>query len=173
MNRLIEAAGDNRYGHRDATMILLAYRHGSACRNWSGFGGSVDFNAGRLHVNRAKNGRPSRPPLYAAASYAPCAVYAASRSHSRRSCSCPSATRRSPPEGSGSWSRGWAWRQASSSRCTPTCSGTPAASSWPTGHGHPHPAGVPRPQEHPAHRQVHRAGAATVPRAVGGLRGTR
>jgi integrase len=25
---LIEAAKANRYGHRDATMILLAYRHG-------------------------------------------------------------------------------------------------------------------------------------------------
>jgi integrase len=26
--KLTEAAGDNRHGHRDATMILLAYRHG-------------------------------------------------------------------------------------------------------------------------------------------------
>jgi integrase len=26
--RLTEAAKDNRYGHRDATMILMAYRHG-------------------------------------------------------------------------------------------------------------------------------------------------
>ena len=26
--RLIEAAKQNRYGHRDATMVLLAYRHG-------------------------------------------------------------------------------------------------------------------------------------------------
>ena len=26
--RLIDAAGKNRYGHRDATMVLLAYRHG-------------------------------------------------------------------------------------------------------------------------------------------------
>jgi len=25
---LMKAAGDNRYGHRDATMILLAFRHG-------------------------------------------------------------------------------------------------------------------------------------------------
>ena len=28
VNRLITAAGDNRHGHRDATMILIAYRHG-------------------------------------------------------------------------------------------------------------------------------------------------
>jgi integrase len=28
VERLMKAAGDNRHGHRDATMILLAYRHG-------------------------------------------------------------------------------------------------------------------------------------------------
>ena len=28
VDRLIEAAKGNRQGHRDATMILLAYRHG-------------------------------------------------------------------------------------------------------------------------------------------------
>jgi len=28
VDRLIKAAGDNRWGHRDATMILLAFRHG-------------------------------------------------------------------------------------------------------------------------------------------------
>jgi integrase len=28
VERLIEAAKDNRWGHRDATMVLLAFRHG-------------------------------------------------------------------------------------------------------------------------------------------------
>ena len=28
VDRLMEAAKGNRYGHRDATMILVAYRHG-------------------------------------------------------------------------------------------------------------------------------------------------
>ena len=28
VERLIKATQDNRYGHRDATMILVAYRHG-------------------------------------------------------------------------------------------------------------------------------------------------
>jgi len=28
VERLIKATQDNRYGHRDATMVLLAYRHG-------------------------------------------------------------------------------------------------------------------------------------------------
>jgi hypothetical protein len=30
VERLIEAAKDNRYGHRDALMVLLAFRHGPA-----------------------------------------------------------------------------------------------------------------------------------------------
>jgi type 1 fimbriae regulatory protein FimB/type 1 fimbriae regulatory protein FimE len=28
VERLKKAAGDNRHGHRDATMLLVAYRHG-------------------------------------------------------------------------------------------------------------------------------------------------
>ena len=28
VEKLIEAAGDNRHGHRDALMVLMAYRHG-------------------------------------------------------------------------------------------------------------------------------------------------
>ena len=64
VNRLIEAAGDNRYGHRDATMVLLAYRHGFRVSELVGLRwDAVDFNAGRLHVNRAKNGSPSTHPL--------------------------------------------------------------------------------------------------------------
>jgi type 1 fimbriae regulatory protein FimB/type 1 fimbriae regulatory protein FimE len=64
VERLIEAAGDNRNGHRDSTMILVAYRHGLRASelvalHWD----SVDFNHGHLHVNRAKNGSPSVHPL--------------------------------------------------------------------------------------------------------------
>ena len=32
VERLIEAVKDNRWGHRDATMVLLAFRHG--LRTW-------------------------------------------------------------------------------------------------------------------------------------------
>jgi integrase len=61
---LIEAAKSKRYGHRDATMVLLAYRHGlRACElvdlEWS----QVDFKAAVLHVRRAKKGTPSTHPL--------------------------------------------------------------------------------------------------------------
>jgi integrase len=62
--RLIAATRENRYGHRDATAVLLAYRHGLRAAElvtlrWD----SVDFAHGRLHVNRAKNGNPGVHPL--------------------------------------------------------------------------------------------------------------
>jgi site-specific recombinase XerD len=58
------ARGRGRYGHRDATMILIAYRHGLrvselVALRWD----QVDFAHGRLHVNRAKNGLASVHPL--------------------------------------------------------------------------------------------------------------
>ncbi len=64
VNRLITATGANRYGHRDATMILVAYRHGLRASELVGIRwDSVDFAHGRLHVNRAKSGSPSVHPL--------------------------------------------------------------------------------------------------------------
>ena len=37
VERLIEAARQNRSGHRDATAILVAYRHGLRMRHFSAF----------------------------------------------------------------------------------------------------------------------------------------
>jgi integrase len=53
-----------RYGHRDATMILLAYRHGLRVGElvrllWD----QIDFPQGLLHVTRLKRGVPSVHPL--------------------------------------------------------------------------------------------------------------
>jgi integrase len=64
VDALMTAAKGNRYGHRDATMVLLAYRHGlRACElvdlEWS----QVDFKAAVLHVRRAKKGTPATHPL--------------------------------------------------------------------------------------------------------------
>ena len=61
---LIEAARSNREGHRDALMILLAYRHGLRAAEvtdlrWE----QVDFKAASLHVRRLKNGTPATHPL--------------------------------------------------------------------------------------------------------------
>jgi integrase len=64
VERLIEAARQNRYGHRDATMVLLAYRHGLRASEvvdlrWD----QVDFNRAVLHVRRVKQGTPATHPL--------------------------------------------------------------------------------------------------------------
>jgi integrase len=61
---LIEAAKGNRHGHRDATMVLLAFRHGLRAAElvaleWS----QVDFAAAVLHVRRVKKGTPATHPL--------------------------------------------------------------------------------------------------------------
>lgn len=54
-----------RYGQRDATMILIAYRHGFRpseliALKWS----QIDLKQGLLHVNRLKNGITSTHPLF-------------------------------------------------------------------------------------------------------------
>jgi integrase len=64
VERLIEAAKNNRYGHRDALMVLLAFRHGLRAGEvvdlrWD----QIDFKAATLHVRRLKNGTPSTHPL--------------------------------------------------------------------------------------------------------------
>src|SRR5262249_35928419 len=64
VNRLIKAAGENRPGHRDATIVLIPSRHGLRAAELVGLRwDSIDFGHGRLHVNRAKNGSPSVHPL--------------------------------------------------------------------------------------------------------------
>ena len=65
IERLMAAARkSSRYGHRDATMILIGYRHGLRASElcdlqWS----QVELTTGRLHVRRAKNGSPSVHPM--------------------------------------------------------------------------------------------------------------
>jgi type 1 fimbriae regulatory protein FimB/type 1 fimbriae regulatory protein FimE len=56
---LADAAKANRQGHRDATMILMAFRHGLRATElcslrWE----QVDFNSAVLHVQRVKGGSP-------------------------------------------------------------------------------------------------------------------
>jgi integrase len=62
--QLVDAAKGNRYGHRDATMILLAYRHGFRSSElvdlrWD----QVDFATATLHVRRVNQGSPSTHPI--------------------------------------------------------------------------------------------------------------
>jgi integrase len=64
VERLMEAAKGNRHGHRDATMVLVAYRHGLRASEltdlrWE----QVDFRTATLHVRRVKQGTPSTHPI--------------------------------------------------------------------------------------------------------------
>jgi integrase len=64
VERLMEAARKNRWGHRDATMVLVTYRHGLRASEltdlrWD----QVDFRTGTLHVRRVKRGTPSTHPI--------------------------------------------------------------------------------------------------------------
>jgi len=66
VERLIEAAKQNRSEHRDATAILVAYRHGLRASElvalrWD----DIDLATGRLHVRRAKSGDASVHPISA------------------------------------------------------------------------------------------------------------
>jgi integrase len=64
VEKLTDAAKGHRYGHRDATMILVAYRHGFRAAElvdlrWD----QVDFARATLAVRRAKRGSPSTHPI--------------------------------------------------------------------------------------------------------------
>jgi integrase len=64
VDRLLAATKGNRWGQRDGTMILVAYRHGLRASEltdlrWD----QVDFGTATLHVRRVKQGSPSTHPI--------------------------------------------------------------------------------------------------------------
>ena len=65
VEKLIKAARDGRWGHRDATLVLVAFRHGLRASEvcdleWS----QVEFGrSASLHVRRAKKGKPAVHPI--------------------------------------------------------------------------------------------------------------
>jgi type 1 fimbriae regulatory protein FimB/type 1 fimbriae regulatory protein FimE len=64
VERLMQAATRNRWGHRDETIILVAYRHGLRASEvvdlrWD----QIAFRTARLHVRRVKQGTPSTHPI--------------------------------------------------------------------------------------------------------------
>jgi len=64
VERLLTAANGNRWGHRDAAMILVSYRHGLRVSElvdlrWD----QVEFATATMHVRRVKQGTPSTHPI--------------------------------------------------------------------------------------------------------------
>ena len=65
VEKLIKVAKDGRHGHRDATMVLVAYRHGLRAAElcdlrWE----QVDMGRNAcLHVRRVKGGTPATHPI--------------------------------------------------------------------------------------------------------------
>lgn len=65
VEKLIKVARNNRWGHRDATMILMAFRHGLRSSElvnlrWD----QVEWGRqANLHVRRVKKGTPSTHPI--------------------------------------------------------------------------------------------------------------
>ena len=61
---MVKAAKKGRWGHRDATLILMGYRHGLRISElvnlrWQ----QINFNTAHIHVRRLKGSRPSVHPL--------------------------------------------------------------------------------------------------------------
>ena len=112
VERLMSAAKRNRWGHRDATMVLVAYRHGLRVSElvdlrWD----QVDFDTATLHVRRVKQGTPA-PIRSSGTNCGRCGGSSASRNRSRRSCSPRNAAHHSAPLVSPAWSSGPAGGQA-------------------------------------------------------------
>ena len=157
VDRLVKAAGANRNGHRDATMVLVAYRHGLrpvelVALRWD----AIDFAHGQIHVSRAKNGAPSVHPFErcrttgAAPAQARPGAAVAVRVHVR--------ARRALHDGGVAQDGVAAGRRGQAGLQGPPTH-VPARlrfSACQPGHRHTHPASVPRPSQHPAHRALHR-----------------
>jgi integrase len=156
VERLMDCARNyGRYGHRDATMILVAYRHGLRASEvcdlqWQ----QIELSEGRLHVHRVKNGIASVHPIrgdemralrklrrdYPKDAY----VFVSERggpirlppAHPARRGGRQDAIPDPPAHAS-------------------PCLRVQARQRWPR---HARPAALSRAQEHPAHGQVHRNG---------------
>ena len=64
VERLIKTARSNRWGQRDSTLILIAFRHGLRASELTGLQWSdVEFESGTLHLRRAKKGQTNTHPL--------------------------------------------------------------------------------------------------------------
>ena len=133
VERLMAAAKGNRWGHRDATMILVAYRHGLRASEAGGpalgSGGVRDGHPARPQGQAGHAKHPSDPrgrTAGAAAASARAGAQVALRVHLGAGGAVQHRWLR--PHGRA----GRRSRPSLGSRRTRTCCGTPAATRWPT-----------------------------------------
>jgi hypothetical protein len=130
---LMDAARKNRWGHRDATMILVAYRHGFRPAElvdlrWE----QIEFASARCTSAGSSVARQA-PIRSSATNFVRYGAFSANRSPSLPLCSLQSVERHSQPLASPAWLNGQAPRRGLASRRTRTCSGMPVATRWRTG----------------------------------------
>src|ERR1700674_3002889 len=64
VEKLMAAPKGKRYGQRDSTMILIAFRHGLRASELCGLQWSdIEFETGTIHLRRAKGGTTATHPL--------------------------------------------------------------------------------------------------------------
>ena len=153
--RLITAAGENRHGHRDATMVLVAYRHGLRAAElvtlrWD----AIDFAHGRVHVHRVKGSAELVHPLSGRE------LRALRRLKREQDPASPFifTSERGAPFTTAGFRKMVARLGIAAALgfpCTRTCCGTPAASSSPMRRRYSLAAGLSRAQKHPAHSALH------------------
>jgi integrase len=132
IDKLIEAAKGNRHGHRDATMILVAYRHGLRASEicellWE----DLNFAGAALNVSRKKSGTPSTHPLNGVELRA---LRRLQKEQDPRSAYIFVNERGAPFDRAGSlgWSSAPVGRPNCLSQSTRTCCATRRATPWPT-----------------------------------------
>ena len=113
VERLIEAMKGNRWGYRDTTMVLVAFRHGLRASElvdlrWD----QIDLEHALLHVRKLKNGSPATHPLTGKELRALRRLQR-EQELNRRSCSRRSAARHSPSGAFRRWSGALVRLQAS------------------------------------------------------------
>jgi hypothetical protein len=128
VERLMAAAKRNRWGHRDATIVFVTYRHGLRASELVDLRCGLRWSSQRPPCTSAGSSRGRPAPIRSLGmNCGLCGGFSASRSPSHPSCSLRSGGRLSPPLGLPALWNALAWRRSLASRPTPICSDTLAA----------------------------------------------
>ena len=170
VERLMAAAKGNRWRHRDATTVLMAYRHGLRAAEvvdlrWD----QIDFATATLHVRRVKRGTPSTHPILGDELRA---LRRPQREQEPKVALCVHFRARSALQhrwlcshGRAGRGRGQAWVQGAPAHAAARLrlhAGQQRAR-------YKGAAGLPRPPQYPAHRAIHRISARSVQKLLARL----